>query len=284
MPSKVIVRTLYQRLLRLGLRLTLAVFVFIALVYCGLRVYTSYHADRAISLLAEATRIQVGATEDSILPLVARYGGVKWTPPPPIPTDDCPIKAECEYQNAHIPDYAYDIHLSPFQAFSRPDQQTGRLHHALEVLMYQTPSSWRDPISLRDWLVYAQINIRAGRVEAVDSGLFVEGRTRWLGNTWELSAEMPHLRMQPKAYVVDGTFLTFPGNGGAGTIHSLTPAATAEQFQAAQSFNARCLTGLVPCRCLSDLSPRTFQYLNQHPEVGNTITTDDCPTPIRPSL
>jgi hypothetical protein len=191
-----------------------------------------------------------------------------------------PYRADCEYHNAHLPDYAYDVGLSPFNVFSAPDRQTGRLHRALVALMIQTPSSWRDPFSLRDWEVFADIRIRAGRVETVNSGLFVEGRTRWLGNTWELSADMPHLDMRPKDYAISGTFLTFPGNGGAGTEHYLTPAATLEQFQAAHSFNSRCLTGIIPCHCLSDLTPRAFQYLNQHPEVGSTITTDDCPSPI----
>jgi hypothetical protein len=274
--------SLYHRLLRLAFGLTMAALVLIALLYCGLRAYTGYLAHRAFSLLDEAARIQVGATEGSILPFVARYGCVKWIPESPIPTDDCPIKANCEYHNAHLPDYAYGIGLSPFNVFSAPDRQTGRLHRALVALMIQTPSSWRDPFSLRDWEVFTDVRIRAGHVEAVNSGLYVEGRTRWLGNTWELSADMNHPEWRSKAYVIVGTFLTFPGNGGAGTMHFLTPAATPEQFQVARSFNTRCLTGIIPCRCLSDLSPLAFQYLGRHPEAGSTITTDDCPSPHNP--
>jgi hypothetical protein len=278
-PATIPSRALYHRLPRLAFRIAMAVLVLIALLYCGLRVYTAYITSRAVSLLEETARIQIGATEESILPLVARYGGRRWTPPPPEDTEDCPNKADCEYFNAHIADYTYGVGISPFNVMSAPERQTGRLHRALAALMIQTPSSWRDPFSLRDWEVFADIHIRAGRVQKVSSGLYVEGRTRWLGNTWELSEDMRHLDMRPKAYAISGTFLTFPGNGGAGTVHYLTPAATPEQFQAARSFNARCLTGLVPCRCLSDLSPSAFQYLSQHPEVGSTITTDDCPVP-----
>jgi hypothetical protein len=145
--------------------------------------------------------------------------------------------------------------------------------------MFETPSSWRDPMSLRDWLTEVQICIHSGRVVKVYSSVFVEGSTRWLGNTWQLSAEMPDLDMRSKVYAISGTFLTFPGNGGAGTEHYLTPAATPEQFQSAQSFNTHCLTGLTPCRCLSDLTPRAFLYMSQHPEAGSTIGTDDCPNP-----
>jgi hypothetical protein len=85
----------------------MAALALFALLYCGLRTYTGYLTHRAISLLDEATRIQVGATEDSILPLVSHYRGVRWTPPPPTPIDDCPKPAECEYRNVHIPNYAY---------------------------------------------------------------------------------------------------------------------------------------------------------------------------------
>jgi hypothetical protein len=251
------------------------------LVYCGLRVYTVNLGHKSITLLDEAVRVPIGASEGSILPLVARYGGTKWTLPPPTPTDDCVDKAACEYQNAHRPDYNYGFALSPFDVMSSPNDQA-RVHRLLSILMIRTPSALRDPISMRDWLVGVEISIRGGRVVAVGGYLYVEGRNRWLGNTWDLSDELPDLDMRPKAYAISGIFLTFPGNGGGGTVHYLTPAATPEQFKSAQSFNTRCITGLVPCRCLSDLTPLAFQYLSRHPEVGSSIETDDCPYRLDP--
>ena len=282
MPHQTSLRALYQRVLRFVFRTTIAGLVFVALLYCSLRVYSAYLTDRALSLLNEATSIKIGATEESILPLVARYGGSKFAAQQPVPIDDCPSKPECKRWNAHLPDYSYGIGISPFKVFYSPERATGWIHRAMTALMIRTPSSWRDPFALRDWEAYADINIRAGRVEAVDSGVYLEGRGRWLANTWRLSADMPQLDMKQKTYVNEGTFLTFPGDGGAGTVHYLTPAATPEQFQAAQSFNTSCLTGLSPCRCLSELSPRAFQYLEQHPDAGGTIMTDDCPNPRRP--
>lgn len=83
------------------------------------------------------------------------------------------------------------------------------------------------------------------------------------------------------AYAIEGTFLTFPGNGGAGTEHYLTQEATQEQFDIAHDFNARCLTGLLPCRCPIDMSPRAFQYVAQHPDAGGLVQNDDCPNPAR---
>jgi hypothetical protein len=86
-----------------------AALILVALLYGGLRAYTGYVGRRATSLLDEAARIQVGATEGSILRFVTRYGEQKWTLPSPENTDDCPNKAACEYQSAHIPEYVYEV-------------------------------------------------------------------------------------------------------------------------------------------------------------------------------
>ncbi|HTJ29524.1 MAG TPA: hypothetical protein VL346_03450 [Acidobacteriaceae bacterium] len=232
--------------------------------------------------MKEAVRIQVGASEDSVRPLLGEYRSVKLQPQPPLSIDDCPDKTECAYENARIPDYTYEFDLSPFEVLSPVRAQPGRFQQALSYLMYETPSSWRDPFSLRDSIAFVSIQIRAGRVQTVSGGLFVEGQTRWLGNTWHLSTEMPHRYMQPKTYVVDGSFLSFPGNGGAGTMQYLTPAAIPAQFEAAQSFNVHCLSSLIPCRCPSDLTPRVFEYVREHPEAGSLISNSDCPASIHP--
>lgn len=273
---------LHNRVFQFGLRLGIAAFLIVLLIYGGLRVYMLNLGHTSTSLLEEAARIHIGASEDSILPLVVRYRGVKWTPPPPGPVDDCVDKAACEYQDAHLPDYQYRIALSPFKVISSPKSQVGHVRHFLSVLMVRVPSEWRDPYSLRDWLVDVEIGVRARRVVSVSGYLYVEGRHRWLGNEWSLSAELPDVDMRPKAYVVSGTFLTFPGHGGAGTVHYLTPVATPEQFKSAQSFQANCVTGLIPCRCLSDLTPLAFQYIGHHPDVGSSVEADDCPYRVNP--
>ena len=271
-------RVLNRRVSHFALRLAIAALALILLVYCGLRSYMAYVARRSIDLLKEASLTSIGSTEDSIAPFVNRYHGVKWSPPTST-CDDALDKADCEYKNEHLPEYQYSITASPFDVLSPAESQAGRIHHLLSILMIQTPSAWRDPFALRDWWVDVEISIREGHVVAVNGGLFVEGRNRWLGNTWRLSAEMPHVAMHQKAYVIDGSFLTFPGNGGAGTVQYLTPVATPEQFESAHNFNARCITGLFPCRCLSDLTPLVFEYLDRHPEFGSIVRTDDCPYP-----
>ena len=275
---------LHIRVFQLALRLAVTAFSFLLFIYCGLRVYTIYLGHRSIALRDDAAQIQIGASEDSILPLVARYGGVKWRPPPPGPVDDCVGKAACAAQNEHLPEYRYGIALSPFNVLptTPTEAQPGRIHRLLTDLMIRTPSKWRDPFSLRDTWTLVDISIRARHVVAVHGDLYVEGRDRWLGNSWRLSAEVQEPDKGSMSYLVDGTFLTFPGNGGAGTVQYLTPAATPEQFKSAQTINERCITGFSPCRCLSDLTPLTFQYLSQHPDAGSSIQTDDCPYRLHP--
>ena len=102
------------RVLQVALRLAIAAFVVALFIYCGLRVYMINLGHRSITLLSEAAQIQIGASEYSILPMVTRYSGAKWTPAPPGPVNDCVDKAACEYQNEHRPDYQYGIALSPF--------------------------------------------------------------------------------------------------------------------------------------------------------------------------
>jgi hypothetical protein len=99
-------------------------------------------------------------------------------------------KPACEYRNAHLPDYAYEADLAPFNVFSGLHRRPRGIHLALAYLMFRTSSSLRDPLSLRDWIVSVQIRIRAGRVETVGAELYLEGRTRWLGNAWTLSEDM----------------------------------------------------------------------------------------------
>jgi len=270
MPAAVSLRTLNYCLPRLALRLVVVGFVLIVLLFCGLRVYTVYSTHRAVLLLDEATRIQIGATENSILPLVTSYSGVKQAPPPPERTDDCPSKADCEFWNAHLPDYSYEVDLSPFNVFSAMHQSPKGFHLAIAYLMFRTPIFLRNLLSLRDWYAFARINIRAGRVENVSSGLYVEGRRCWLAHSWHLLAGMPQSDMPQTTYHAEAGWLEL-NTSGQMTDQTITSVATGEQFQAARSINTRCLTELIPCNSLSDLSPRAFEYERLHPEADSNL-------------
>jgi hypothetical protein len=237
-----------------------------------------------VLLLDEATHIQIGASEDSILPLVARYSGFKQAPPPPEPINDCvdtigggcilqsspQSRADREYRNAHRPDYSYGVELSPFNVFSAMYQQPRGIHLALTYIMFRTPIFLRNFLSLRNWRAFAYINIRGGRVENVGSGLFVEGRTRWLGHSWGLSTEVLNPDKPQETYQADEGWLEINTTGDM-TAHHITPTATADQFQAARSINSHCLTGMIPCGSLHELSPRAYEYKKQHPDSDSNL-------------
>jgi hypothetical protein len=283
MPPAVNLPALNTGLLRFTVRFAVGALVLIIVLFCGFRAYTVYLTHRAVLLLDEATRIQIGANEDSILPLVARYSFVKQAQSPAEPSDHCfgppngiclelspQSREELEYWNAHRPDYTYEVDLSPFDAFSALHQRPRGVHLALAYLMFRTPIFLRNLLSLRDWRAFAYVRIRGRRVEGVSSGLWVEGSTSWLGHSWHLMAEMFPPSMPQKTYSAEEGWLEISTTGNS-TDQSITPAATAEQFKAAMSINTSCLTGLIPCSSLHDLSPRAYEYKKLHPESDSNL-------------
>jgi hypothetical protein len=247
---------------------------------CGFRAHTVYLTHSAVLMLDEATRIRIGVSEDSILPLVVHYGGVKRAR---TLTDDCPVKVnegclepppqsqeELAYWNAHHPDYTYEVDLSPFNVFAALHQQLKGVHLSLAYLMFRTPIFLRNLLSLRDWRAFTYIAIRGGRVEGVSRGLWVEGSDRWLGHSWHLVGAMFSPSMPQKTYIAEEGWLELNTTGDS-TDQSITPAATTDQLKAAQSINTGCLTGLIPCSSLHDLSPRAFEYKKLHPESDSNL-------------
>ena len=150
LPAKL--KALRHRVSRLALSMAIAAIVLVLILCCGLRIYAAHMANRAFTLLDEASRIAVGSTEDSVLPLVARYGGVKRIDEPSIQIDNCSNGADCDYQNAHKPDFSYEFEMSPYHIFELKDQLKG-LHRIVALLMVRTSSLWRGPLSMRLWLI-----------------------------------------------------------------------------------------------------------------------------------
>jgi hypothetical protein len=282
MPHAAILHTLNRRMVRFGLKFAASAFVLILFLFCGFRAYSVFLAHRAILLLDEARSIQIGDAEESIRPLVARYGAAKWTPPSER-TDNCPLilnevciqsppesTSDREYRNAHQPDYTYGVEISPFDLFALLHDQFRGFHLALVYLMFRTPIFWRNLLALRNWDAFAYISIRGRHVEKVSSGLYVEGRTQWLGHAWHLLAEMPPPESPKKTYRAEVGFLEL-NTGGSITEQTLTPSATAEQFVAARSITKICITSLILCNSLTDLSPRAFEYKRLHPEADSNL-------------
>jgi hypothetical protein len=227
----------------------------VLLISCvGLHIYSRYAVDRALSLLSDATLIKVNDNEESVLPLIARYGGTKWYP---------------ESTQVNSASYSYDIKQSPFQVFSNG-------HGALAYVMAYMPNYLRDFLGLRNWLVTVGVHVQNGRVKSVNGDAFVEGGSRWLGNSWH---KLPGVDEASSAYSVEMSFLNIATNGGSGLDESFTPIATHEQVQISYDFNRSCFTGFIPCRTLCDFKPSLFRYLKAHPEIRGNFDTNYCRVP-----
>ena len=224
----------------------------VLLVSCvGLHIYSRYAVDRALSLLSEATLVKVGDNEETVLPLIARYGGAKWYP---------------ESTQEKSTSYSYDIKQSPFQVFSNG-------HGLPAYLMAYMPNYLRGFMGLRNWLVVVGIDIQNGRVTSVNGNAFVEGGNRWLGSTWHKRAGLDEAS---RAYSIEMSLLSFPQHPGSGLDEYITPLATHEQVQISYDFNRRCFTGFIPCSTLCDFKPSLFRYLKAHPEIKGNFDTNYC--------
>jgi hypothetical protein len=233
------------------LKIALSLLTVLLISCVGLHIYSRYAVDRALSLLSDATLIKVDDNEESVLPLITRYGGSKWYP---------------ESIQTNSASYSYDIKQSPFRVFSNG-------HGAMAYLMAYMPNHLRDFLGLRNWLVVVGIHIQNGRVTYVNGSAFVEGGDRWLGNSWH---KLAGIYEASRAYSVKMSFLDIAQGGGSGLNESFTPIATHEQVQISYDFNRSCFTGFIPCSTICDFKPRLIQYLKAHPEVKVNFDAENC--------
>ncbi len=264
---------------RLGSRLVIAALLLAAALYGSLRAYVEYEAHRATSMLVEASRVQVAATEASVLQLVRRYGGYKWTPEPLSPRENWVDQDEYEYQRNLLSDYVYILEVKPFGFLTAAASQVGRraqFDHAARVAKKAVPTDLRPILGMRDWFAGVQLSIRSGHVQSVSATVVLEGRSEWIGHEWELADTMRYRELQPRAFAIGSAFLDMEDNGGMEIRSFVTPKASEEEFQVARSLNAGCLTSIVGCNGLCDFAPRTLQYLKQHPDAAWGITPPKC--------
>lgn len=97
----------------IALRFIAVALLVVVACWASLWAFTEYKVHRAKSLLAEASRIQIGDSESSVLALVGRYGGFKWTPEPLKPREQWIDKDEFDYQTLQQSDYTYALGISP---------------------------------------------------------------------------------------------------------------------------------------------------------------------------
>jgi len=202
----------------IALRFVAVALVVVVAFWASLRAFTEYKAHRAKSLLAEASRIQIGDTESSVLALIGRYGGFKWTPEPePLPPRDQWIDKDeydyqYEYRNDLQSDYKYELGISPFGTTVAAPKD--RWTETLRSVRESVPVRLRPLLGLRDWGTEVEVSIRRGHVQSVAAMTLVEGRSQWLGHRWELAERMPRSHMPSRAYAIGAANLTMAEGAG----------------------------------------------------------------------
>jgi hypothetical protein len=262
-----------SRTSHLLLRLIVAVLALCAVCCGSLWAYVEYEAHHAESMLADLSRVQIGDTEASVLTLIDRYDGFRWTPEPLSAREKWIDKEEYDYQVTRQCDYKYELEVSPF---GTTVGRAGRLAEALGAAREVVPTRLRPLLGLRDWGIVAELSIRSDRVQSVSAMTLFEGRSEWLGHKWELAEGMPRHEMPTRAYAIGAAHLTKANGGGEMITNFLTPRASYEEVDAAHKFNSKCLTSIEGCQGLCDAAPRPLVYLKQHPDAVWNIIPPQC--------
>jgi len=258
----------------LGFRVAVAIVLGVAALWCSLRAYVGYERRRAVSLFTEASRVRVGDTEASILPLLGHYGGHKLMTEPLPPKEQWIDKDEYHYQVNRVNDYSYVLGISPFGTTTG---EVTRFNQAMRTVRAGLPSHLRGLVGMRDWGTTVQLSIRNGHVQSISAMALVRGQSKWLGNRWELAEGMPRHDMRPRPYAIGAANLTMEDGGGDMIENVFTPQASEDEVEAARQFNAECFTSIRGCKGLCDVAPRALEYLKQHPDAVWNIIPPKCP-------
>ncbi len=258
---------------RLGSRLIVVVLILAASVYGSLWAYVECAAHRARSMLAAASRIRVGDTEASVLPLVERFGGYEWTPEQLSPREEWIDKDEYDYQKQLLSDYKYELGVSPFATTAL---RVTRLTQVMTAARKAVPTHLRSALGMRDWGTEVELSIRNNRVQSVSAMTLVEGHSEWLGHRWQIAEGMPRHDIRPRAYLIGAGNLTMEDGGGTMIENFFTPRASDEEVEAARKFNAACLTSVRGCNRLCDFAPSALEYLERHPDAAWNIIPPKC--------
>lgn len=233
-------------------------------------------------MLAEASRVRIGDSEDSVLPLVRRYRGHKWSPPNStrgsLNDRENWVNVE-EYERALsiYPDYVYSIEVDPWGSptFETPSKAA----KALRIVIDAIPSGVRAPLGMRDWASFIDIRIRDGRVSGVEGIVLVEGRSRWLNHSWSLAYERLSQTLPQRPYAIESENVLMRDGRSRGIRNLITPQASEEQAEAAHTWNMACVVSLRGCSNRCELSPRAFQYWNTHPDHSGSTWEPTCDIP-----
>ena len=245
---------LYETEFRVAARLLAVALSALLLSYVAVRLLLEHQIRRASAMLAKVQSLNVGDSEESIKPLVKRYGGFRW-----------------DTQLGTHEDYNYVIEINPSRF------PTLRNFNSVPIAPHLN-ARLRRALGLRYWMMFSEIAIKKQQVAAVQAELCVEGRTMWLGSSWRF-AEKPrefdrdpnveYLQWPPKPDLdfVSPAILELTGGGTAWGFW-VKPSSPEAERRVANQWNLRCLESLRGCDSVCDLLPQAAPFFKDHRELA----------------
>jgi hypothetical protein len=201
----------------------------------------------------------VGDSEDSIRPLLERYGSPRW-----------------DAQLGSVEDFNYVLVINPWRFPSLRNDKSGERDHPIGIGLNRRV---RRAIGLRQWLVTSEIAIKKHQVVAVQAEAYMEGKSMWLGASWRLSEKPREFERDPAA-----DYLQWPPEPnlhffspailematGTGTLWEfwVRPSSPAIERLVASRWNAGCLDSFQGCDNPCDLLPEAARFFNEHSELA----------------
>jgi hypothetical protein len=219
----------------------------------------AYQIRRGSQMLEKVQSVNVGDTEDSIRPLLKRYGGYRW-----------------DVQLGALEDFNYVLEINPWRFPTLSNYKSAGREHPIAVGMNPR---LRRAIGFRQWLVTSEIAVKKHQVVAVQADVLVEGKFMWLGASWRLSerpreferdptADYVQWPVPPNLHFVSPAFLKMGTGGGTSWDFWVKPSSPVVQRQVANSWDFGCLNSFRGCDHLCDLLPKAAQFFNEHTELA----------------
>jgi hypothetical protein len=211
---------------------------------------------RASQLFEEIHNVRIGDTEQSIKPLIERYGGRRW-----------------DVQVGAFEDYNYALVVNPWWFPSLTRSKLADKFHTITLMV--NPRT-RAVVGLRMWYVGGEISIKDHRVVAVQSETVVEAKYMWLGAMWrssdkprefERSADAPD-KSPPREDFVSSGILDMANGTGTSWDFWTTSSSPEVQTRMARVTNFECLHPFSTCETPCDLLPEATESFRTHPKLA----------------
>lgn len=250
-----VLRDMKRRTVRL---LQLVVAAASALVLCCFvtaRLILANRIHHACEMLAMVQAIRIGDSEDSIRPLLKRFGGYRW-----------------ERQLGALEDYNDELLVNPWRFPTFSGGESTPVGAALNARI-------RRAIGFRYWMVSCEIAVKEKLIVAVQADTFVEGSDRWLGTSWRLSEKPREYARDPKAdYLVwppqpdldfvSTAILEMRDSSGDAWAFWVKPSSPTVERQVASRWNLSCLDSFRGCDNMCDLLPEARRFFAEHSDLA----------------